>query len=116
MQTALRVTFRHMDPSAAAEHRIRELIQRLEHRYDRIIGCHVVVEAPAGGQSHHGAFRVSVELDIPGGVIHASNSPIKLDAHCDAYVALRDAFEAAKRQLVDAVTIEQEDRVNTARR
>jgi ribosome-associated translation inhibitor RaiA len=95
-----------MDPSAALEQRIHELTQRLEHRYDRITSCHVVVEAPAGGQSHHGAFRVRVDLSLPGSVIHASNAPIKLDEHCDAYVALRDAFESAKRQLTDVVTLQ----------
>ena len=105
MQTSLRVTFRHMDPSAVLEQRIHELIQRLEHRHDRITGCHVVVEAPVGGQSHHGAFQIHVELNIPGRVIHASNAPINLHEHRDAYIALRDAFESAKRQLTDVTTL-----------
>lgn len=50
MQTPLRVTFRHLEPSAAVESRIREHVDKLERFFGRMIRCRVVVEAPAAHQ------------------------------------------------------------------
>jgi ribosome-associated translation inhibitor RaiA len=104
MQTPPRITFRHLDRSEAMEHRVRELVHRLERYCDRITGCHVVIEGPGGRPHHHGPITVKLELIVPGGAVNASNAP--LDAtHNDAYVALRDAFEAARRQLVEFAAV-----------
>jgi len=99
MQSALRVTFRHCDHSAALEARARDLIARLEHGHRNIVACHVVIEAPSAHHAKGGAFIVNVELSLPGTAIHASSTHGVQVGHHDAYVALRDAFENAKRQL-----------------
>jgi ribosome-associated translation inhibitor RaiA len=101
MQSPLRITFRHIERSAALELRIQELVGRLEHFYDRIIGCHVVIESATRHPSGKPAFLVHVELTVPGGAINASSAPTDLHQHQNSYVAVRDAFEAAKRQLLD---------------
>jgi hypothetical protein len=94
-----------MERSVALEQRIQELTRRLEHHCDRITRCHVVVDSPIGSQCHHGAFQVHLELTTPGSVLHASNTPLRLPEHGDAYIALRDAFEAAKQQLMDGSVV-----------
>ncbi len=102
MSTAPRITFRAMQPSAALEARIRELATRLEKFSPQIIRCHVVVHAPH--HQHHeqgGLFDIRIEIAVPGKDIVIADSHANDPAHTDAYVALRDAFRAARRQLQD---------------
>jgi hypothetical protein len=46
MQIPVTVSFRHMHPSSAVEARARAPTVRLDRYYERITGCHVVIEAP----------------------------------------------------------------------
>lgn len=100
MQTPPRITFRHVDRSSAVEERVRELLARLERFHQRITGCHVVIGAPAAPYKG-GPFSVNIELMVPGGVINAGSGQTARDEHADVYLALRDAFDSAKRQLQD---------------
>jgi len=97
-QTVPRTTFRNADRSRALEERANELAARLSRFHDRITGCRIVIEGPS---LHHtaGAYTVSFEVSIPGGVIHATSGQTPHPEHSDPYLALRDAFENAKRQL-----------------
>jgi cold shock CspA family protein len=42
---------------------------------------------------------VRIDLTVPGQELVVSRDPAENQAHTDAYVAVRDAFDAAKRQL-----------------
>lgn len=103
MQIPLQITFRHLEPSAAIENKIKAQVQKLEKHYDRITGCKVVVEAPH--QHHHKGklYRTEVDLTIPGEEIVANRNPHLNHAHEDVYVAIRDAFRAARRKLGNQV-------------
>jgi ribosome-associated translation inhibitor RaiA len=101
MQTALQLTFRHLDPSPAVAERVRELVDHLERFHDRITGCHVVIEAPPAHRNKGAPFDVKVDLVVPGGRIRVRSERAKHPNHADVYVALRDAFDAAKRALQD---------------
>lgn len=66
----------------------------------------VTVEAP---HKHHGKgnlYRVAVDLHIPGAEIVANRDPGRNHAHEDVYVAVRDALNAAARQLQDRVRVQ----------
>lgn len=99
MQIPLQITLRHMETSEALEARIREKVAKLEQLCDQIISCRVLVEA--AHHHHHKGYTYQVRLDIgvPGKEIVVSRDHAKNHAHEDVYVALRDAFESAKRQL-----------------
>lgn len=101
MPTPLHVSFRDMDSTPALEELIRDWVAKLEHVYDRIERCDVVVERPH--QHHHQGqrIRVRVTLAVPGPDIVISHDHELDAAHEDAYVAIRDAFHAARRQLED---------------
>lgn len=103
MQIPLQITFRHMDSSEALEAKIREKVATLERFADHIVSCRVTVEAPH--QHHHQGqlFNIKIDLTLPGIEIVADRHPDKHHAHEDVYVALRDAFKAARRQLEDYV-------------
>ena len=103
MQEPLQITFKGLEHSDAIEARVEEQAAKLEQFYEPIMRCSVVIEAP-DRHSHHGQlYRVHIDLAIPGDQIVVSHQGPKDHAHEDVYVALRDAFKAARRQLQDAV-------------
>lgn len=99
MQIPVQITFRGMEPSAAIEQRIRERATRLERYYSRIMGCRVVVEAPH--RHHHQGirFHVRIDLTVPQNELVVNREPAARQEYEDVYVAIRDAFNAAERQL-----------------
>jgi hypothetical protein len=78
---------------------VRELAARLEHFSAQIVSCHVVVEAPAGHHRHGEHFDVRLEILVPGRQIVIRRTHRESPEHEDPYLALRDAFRAAKRKL-----------------
>ncbi len=96
---AMQVTFRHTDHSEALEARIRELAGKLIRFHDRITSCRVVVDGPSSHSERHREFAVSLDVVFPGGAIHANSGRASRTEHSDPYIAVRDAFENARRQL-----------------
>jgi cold shock CspA family protein/ribosome-associated translation inhibitor RaiA len=91
-----------MGSSFAIEERIRKEAEKLERYHDRITACRVVVEAPHRRHGKGNLFNVRIELTVPGRPpIVVSRSPADHQAHEEPYVALRDAFDAARRRLQD---------------
>lgn len=101
MQTPLRITFRHMESSPAVEARVREHVDWLERFHSHITGCHVVIEAPPAHRHKGAPFDVKIDLTVPGGEIAVRSERAEHEAHMDVYVALRDAFDSARRLLQD---------------
>jgi ribosomal subunit interface protein len=101
MQEPVRITFKDMEPSAAIEAWVEERAAGLEKFYEPITHCHVVIEAPHRHSQHGMLYGVRIDVTVPGEEIVVSHQGPKDHAHEDVYVALRDAFRAAKRQLQD---------------
>ncbi len=101
MTPALQITFRHVDPSPALESRIRALASRLEKFSKHIVHCHVVVEPPSHHRHHGGQYDFRIDITLPGEEIAIRQASSLDPSHQDPYVALRDAFRAARRRLED---------------
>lgn len=101
MQLPLQISFRNMDPSEAVEARVREKAAKLERYIDRIMGCRVVVEAPNRRGRKGKLYHVRIDITVPGHEIVVNREAPANHAHEDVYVAVRDAFDAAARQLED---------------
>lgn len=101
MQTEPQITFHGLDASPALTSLIHDKIALCERSFDRITSCRVTVEKrdKHGHKGHH--FDVSVEMEVPGGLIVVNRKPGDLEAHQDVRVAIRDSFNAARRQLDD---------------
>jgi len=95
----VQITFRHMDSSPAVETRVRELADHLGVFSDRIQSCRVVVDSPHRHQHQGKVFNVKVQLALPGEDVVVDMERPQRDGHEDVYVVLRDAFDAATRQL-----------------
>lgn len=99
MKVPLQVTFRDLPRSEAIETAIQEKAGKLEEVFDRIMGCRVMVEAPHRHHHKGRLYHVRIDLTVPGGELVASRSQDDNHAHEDAYIAVRDAFQAIRRQL-----------------
>ena len=97
----LQITFRQMDPSPALEARIRELASRFDKFSEHIMRCHVIVQ-PLSHHPHQGAlYDFRIDITLPGEEIAIRRAHPADHAHESPYVALRDAFRAARRKLED---------------
>jgi ribosomal subunit interface protein len=96
MKLPLQITTRNISISEVVKEDIREKAARLDHFSDHIMGLRVMVEAPH--RHHRQGIRYLVRIDIttPGAEL-----VIKRQPHEDIYVAVRDAFDAARRKLED---------------
>ncbi len=103
MAEPVQITFKDMPPSPAIETWIRERASKLNRYHDRIVHCNVVVEAPHRHQKRGHLYNVRIDITVAGGEVVVSHQGPKNEAHRDVYVALRDAFRAARRQLQDQV-------------
>ena len=103
MQIPLQITFHNMESSDAIEAKIREKADKLERFADQIMRCRVVVEAPHKHHHKGKLYRVKIDMTLPGDEIVVSHDPGDDQAHEDVYVAIRDTFDAARRQLEDFV-------------
>jgi ribosomal subunit interface protein len=94
-----------MDHSDAVERAIKERIKKLERFSREVMRCKVTVEAPHKHHKKGNLYRVTIDLHLPGTEILVNRDPAKDHAHEDAYVAIRDAVNAASRQLKDYVRV-----------
>jgi ribosomal subunit interface protein len=105
MQVPLEIRFHNLEPSDAIEAAVRQRAEKLEQFAGDIVSCRVTIEAPHKHHRRGKLYGVKVDVRVPGSEIVASREPDAHHAHEDVYVALRDAFDAARRQLQDYVRI-----------
>ena len=101
METPLEITFRNLDHSDAVEAKVREKVEKLEQVFDRITSCRVRIEAINRQHTKGNLYQVHIEIGVPGKQVMVDRNSGKNHAHEDIYVALRDAFNAARRRLED---------------
>lgn len=99
MQKEPEIVFRDIEKSDAVRDKIEDRIERLERYSDDLIGCRVVVETPHRHKHKGKIYKVSVEVTVPGDEIVANRHPEDDHSHEDVFVAVKDAFKAAERQL-----------------
>jgi cold shock CspA family protein/ribosome-associated translation inhibitor RaiA len=104
MQVPLQIVFEHIGHSDALEAAVRKEEQRLERFYDRITSARVVIARPQHRHHKGDTYCVRIHVAVPGGKhIDISRDPAATGRHEDAHVTIRDAFDAAGRQLQDEI-------------
>ena len=94
MDRELQITARELEGSDALMAKIRERADKLEKLYDHIVSCHVVVESPERRHHKGKLYNCRIHLHVPGEEIIINREPNE-----DPYISVRDAFDAAKRQI-----------------
>lgn len=103
MHVPVQVTFRDMPVSDAVEAACWEEADKLEREFDRIANCRIVVVEAHGRNSNGAAFEIRIDLSVPGRILVINRRPPPDRADTDVFAALREAFDAARRQLEDYV-------------
>jgi ribosome-associated translation inhibitor RaiA len=97
------VTFRHCEKSTTLVGDITDRAEKLQKYFDRIIGCHVMVEAPHQRHAKGNSYQVRIDLKVPGKELVARNEIDINRSSEDPYFAVHEAFEVMKRELQDYV-------------
>lgn len=103
MKLPLQIAFRHMERSDTIEALVREKAARLDTFAGQIMGCRVVVEPTSKHHQHGNLYAVRLDITVPDGEIAVTREPSEHTEYRDIHVALRDAFDSARRQLEDYV-------------
>jgi ribosome-associated translation inhibitor RaiA len=101
MPADVQISFRGMESSPSVEAQIRQRAEELQQFSDRISACRVMLEAEHRRHRQGAIYHVRVDLAVPGGPIVVNRKPAHDHAHEDVHVAIRDAFDAARRRLQD---------------
>ena len=96
MQLELQITARNFELTDPMRENIHERAEKLDSVYDHIMRCRVVVEVPHRHKHKGILYNVHIYMTVPGGEL-----AIKREPNEDIYVAIRDSFDAARRQLED---------------
>jgi len=100
MPIPLLITFRDMAHSTALETRILEKVAKLETVCADLANCEVTIEIPHRHKHQGHGFNVRIDAKLPGREVVADASHDD-----DVYIAVRDAFNAARRQLEEIMRI-----------
>jgi ribosomal subunit interface protein len=90
----IQITIRDVQGSAALEEVIRKKAEKLTQYYQHIKNFHVVVELPQKRKRQGKLYSVHIDLGVPGKELVVDK---KQDE--DVYIAVRNAFNALKRQV-----------------
>ena len=96
----LQITLRNLSHSDALDTLIRDRAEKLQAFHPKISRCRVTVEL-AGHQQHGKQFIVRVNVKVPG-----ADVDVDREHNEDVHVAVRDAFDAARRQLEDHIRLQ----------
>jgi ribosome-associated translation inhibitor RaiA len=99
----LQITFHDVSPSDALEDAVRKEAAALEHYAHRITSCRVVIAVPHRHQHNRRLYSVRIDITVPEEEVIINREHHLSDAHEDPYLAVREAFHAARRELEDYV-------------
>jgi ribosomal subunit interface protein len=98
MKMPLHIRFQGLEASEAVESAAREKAAKLDQFCPDLMSCTVTVELLHKHRQQGRQFEVRIDVTLPQHELSVSRVHDE-----DAYVALRDAFDAMRRQVEDAV-------------
>lgn len=101
MKSPIQVVFRNIGKSAKVEEAIKEKAEKLAKINDRITACRVTIEMPHKHHTKGNTFEVSLNLSVPEKdiIVKRTSSEEQTNGDEGMISTVRDAFDAAKRQL-----------------
>ncbi|MCF8143601.1 MAG: HPF/RaiA family ribosome-associated protein [Deltaproteobacteria bacterium] len=96
----LEISFRGIRKTEAMDTLIQDQVKKIERLHDHITSCRIAVERRHQHQRSGHPFRIRINIKIPPGhEIVVSKDSSEGDIHDRLQAVLKDAFEAAGRQL-----------------
>ena len=108
MKITPEITYRHLEKNAAIHNLVEEKIAKLEQFCDYMNSCRVVIEKDSSNPDSGSPYRVSIDITIPHKrEIAVVEKPDTGKQYIPLETVIRDAFEAARRQIVSISTEQQ---------
>ncbi len=108
MQVPLEVSFRDVKKTPDLDSLIEEKTAKLEKVCNHMTSCRVAVEKPQKHIRTGSPYRVRIEINVPPThKVIVKREPGDGEMHDEIGTVLRDAFDAARRQLKDLVEQQQ---------
>ena len=104
MDIPLQISLHGITHSDALYESIRGKAAKLERFYDHILSCRVVLEVAARHKRKGRQYTARIDHKVPGSEIAVTHEHDE-----DVQVALRDAFDAARRRLEDYARVQRGD-------
>jgi ribosomal subunit interface protein len=101
----LQITWRDVAPSPAIEAAIRAKAHKLDQFSNHIVSCRVLIGTSHRHHHKGNPYHFRIEIEVPGKELVVRRDRCDKQSHDDIYVAIRDAFDAARRQLQDYVDV-----------
>lgn len=99
MSNDFQIVFHNLDQSDAIIDAVNKRIEKLRRFSSDILGGRVVLDSPHNNHHKGKVYSVALELHTPSKPVMVTQDQHDNHAHEDLYVAIRDAFNAAERQL-----------------
>ncbi len=100
MKVPPEITFRNVDKTNAIDALINEKIGKLEQVCDYISSCHIIIEKIHDRPRSGSPYRVRIDITVPPGhELVAESNPPDVNQYPSVEAVIRDAFNAATRQL-----------------
>ena len=99
MSNEFQIVFHNIDQSDAIIDSVNKRIEKLRRFKSDIIGGRVVLDSPHNNHHKGKVYSVTLELHTPSKPVVVTQEQHDNHAHEDLYVAIRDAFNAAERQI-----------------
>ncbi|GAB3759050.1 HPF/RaiA family ribosome-associated protein [Ramlibacter monticola] len=100
MKLPLDLRFIGMAPSPALEEAVQGKVAQLDRFGSEVMACRVTIEQEHKHQNQGRLFSVRIDVTLPGHELAINRVQDE-----DAYVALRDAFDAARRKVDESMRI-----------
>ncbi|KRP32473.1 MAG: hypothetical protein ABS27_06900, partial [OM182 bacterium BACL3 MAG-121001-bin29] len=99
MTNDIQIVFHSIDQTDALTEAVAKRIDKLERYCDQIINGRVVLDSPHNHHHKGKVYSVSIEIHTPQIEVRVNQDQHDKQSHEDLYVAIRDAFNVAERQL-----------------
>lgn len=99
MTNEFQIVYHNIDQTEAISEAVQKRIDKLERYCDQIITGRVVLDCPHNNHHKGKVYSVTLEIHTPVLEVRVNQDQHDNHAHEDLYVAIRDAFNVAERQL-----------------
>ena len=99
MTNEFQVVYHNIDQTEAISEAVQKRIEKLGRYCDQIINGRVVLDSPHNNHHKGKVYSVTLEIHTPMLEVRVNQDQHDNHAHEDLYVAIRDAFNVAERQL-----------------
>lgn len=101
MTIPTQVIFRNMKHSKSIEELANQHCQKLTIYFEKIVHCKVIIEIPHKHQQKGNVYQVRIDMAVPGAELVVETKSVNGSEYEDLKVALKDAFDMARRRLED---------------